>query len=188
MGMAWILSVLSLVALMAWLRHFQPHLTALAVAALALSGCASAPPFPPALTQQAHTVPSPEALSQISRAPASPIAWGGTIIRIVNQAHDTQITVLAYPLNEAMRPQLERRPLGRFIIRQPGFIEPLIYAPGRVLSVIGRVIRFQRGQIGEQPYNYPVVSPQALHLWPVAPLTPYPRFQLGIGIGIGSHF
>ena len=188
MGLAGILSLLPLVALMSSSRARKAHLCACALAAMSLYGCAAEPPFPPALTQQAQTAPAPEAIARTMRAPTSPVAWGGTIIRIDNQAHDTLITVLAYPLNNALRPQLPNRSLGRFIIRQPGFVEPLIYAPGRELSVIGHISGFQPGDIGQQPYNYPVVSAQALHLWPFEPVGISPRFQFGIGIGIGSHF
>lgn len=188
MGLAGLLSLLPLVALMRCSRRHLACLYALAAAVLTLAGCAATPPFPPTLTQQAQSVPSPEALSQNPRAPTTPIAWGGTIVRTVNEAHDTLITVLAYPLNGAMRPQLQGRPLGRFILRNPGFLDPLIYAPNRELTVIGRVNQFQHGKIGEQPYTFPVVAPQALHLWPVKPVPLSPRFQFGIGIGVGSRF
>lgn len=161
---------------------------AAAAALLALGGCAVAPPFPPALTQQAHTVPAPDAVARNARVPTAPVAWGGTIVSVVNQAHDTLITVLAYPLDSEMRPRLRATTIGRFIVRAKGFVEPLIYAPGRELSVIGRVTGIEGGTIGQLPYNYPVVAPQSMHLWPLQPLQTSPRFQFGIGIGVGTRF
>ncbi|WP_065089588.1 Slp family lipoprotein [Acidihalobacter prosperus] len=155
---------------------------------LALAGCATTPPFAPALAQQAQTAPAPQAVARNARAPATPMAWGGTIVKVDNEAHDTLITVLAYPLDDALRPKLRDSTIGRFIVRARGFVEPLIYAPGRELSVIGPVTGFRQGEIGQQPYQYPVVSEQAMHLWPLAPEPSTPRFQFGIGIGIGSRF
>lgn len=156
--------------------------------ALVLGGCATTPPFAPTLTQQAQTAPAPQAVSRNARAPATPVAWGGTIVKIDNEANDTLITVLAYPLNDALRPKLHESTLGRFIVRKTGFVEPLIYAPGRELTVIGHVGAFKPGEIGQRPYNYPVVTAQAMHLWPIEPIRTAPRFQFGIGIGIGSRF
>lgn len=188
MGLAWLLSLFTLVALMSVPACRLARICMLMATALALGGCAMSPPFSLALTQRARTAPTPGQIAHGARLPTTPVAWGGTIVSIENRAHDTLITILAYPLNSEWRPRLQVHPLGRFIIRQVGFVEPLIYHPGRELTAIGHVTHFKPGKIGQQTYNYPVISAQAIHLWPIRPNRTPPQFQFGFGIGIGSRF
>lgn len=110
--------------------------------------------------------------------------WGGTILDTVNLKDNTQIEVLAYPLDSLHRPQLDKAPLGRFIIEAKGYLESATYAQGRQLSVLGDVVKLQSGKIGERDYNYPVLSSQQLHVWPTDESRSQSRFHFGIGIGI----
>jgi len=110
--------------------------------------------------------------------------WGGTILDTRNLKDSTQVEVLAYPLDSSHRPLLDKKPLGRFIIKHKDYLEPANYAQGRQLSVVGKVANKQSGKVGEQDYAYPVLISQQLHLWSAEDSSSKTNFHFGIGIGI----
>jgi outer membrane lipoprotein len=146
-----------------------------------LSACATGPTFDtrgvdPALTPQ-RVSNSPQA------ATGKAVQWGGTILGVSNQPERTQIEVLAYPLGSNAKPQTDGDPLGRFILEKSGYLEPAIYAQGRLISVVGTVTGTQAGQVGEASYDYPVVDARQLYLWPEDR-----DYGAGVhfGVGVGS--
>ncbi len=113
------------------------------------------------------------------------VAWGGTIVNGKNLTNDTQLEVVAYPLDHGNRPRQGSDPLGRFIIVHPGYLETADYAPGRQITAVGTVTETRAGKVGEATYVYPVVNASRVHLWPVETQPPAePRFHFGIGVGI----
>ncbi|QKT04420.1 Slp family lipoprotein [Ectothiorhodospiraceae bacterium 2226] len=153
-------------------------------AALALVGCATAPPFD---AETVDTAVTPRgALERLPEAEGQRVLWGGTIIETRNLQDATQIEILAYPLNERQRPDTNANPLGRFLAVQPGYLERVEYAAGRHISVLGPLKEKAEGRIGEAEYVYPVVSIEQLELWPVPgpPRDTQPRFHFGVGVGI----
>jgi len=148
---------------------------------LILTGCASAPKFDTTQVDQSLT---PQAvLADPAQARDKFVLWGGTILDTRNLADSTQIQLLAYPLNSSQRPDANLQPLGRIIVRQPGYLEPTSYAPGRLLTVFGRVGDTQQGNVGEASYTYPVVIAEKLELWSQGSTSSQSSFHFGIGIG-----
>ncbi|MBB1125699.1 Slp family lipoprotein [Thiospirillum jenense] len=94
------------------------------------------------------------------------VRWGGQILRIINHRQQSEIELLAYPLDQSGYPQLNRAGLGRFIAKVTGFIDPNVYAAERLLTVVGAVDATQTGNIGEYNYRYPVIKVATHHLWP----------------------
>ena len=149
---------------------------------MAISACASRPTFETEGVDQSLT---PNAV--VERAGLSfgqTILWGGLILGTQNLQASTQIEVLAYPLHSSQRPLLEAKSLGRFILRQAGFLEPNTYAPGRWLTVLGQVESLGTGQIGESVYRYPVVQAQQIRLWPRTGTASHGNVFFGIGINV----
>ncbi len=150
-----------------------------------LGGCAVSP-FAPSIVQDRGLRVAPAAVvtrpgSYVGR----PVLWGGRILASQNLSASTELTVLAYPLDSVGEPRLDRPALGRFVIREAGYLETVDFAPNRLVSVYGGIAGVRSGQVGEKPYLYPVVQAQKLYLWP--PGHPRPAVQFGIGIGIGVH-
>jgi len=108
--------------------------------------------------------------------------WGGTILDTRNLKQTTQIEVLAYPLDSSHQPLQESKPLGRFIIQHRGYLEPTVFAVGRLLTVLGGISNIQSGTVGESKYTYPVISATQLHLWSQSDTRSRTTFHLGIGI------
>jgi len=148
-----------------------------------LLGCAGAPEFDTSGVDRALTPQSVIAEPDLSRGKVA--LWGGTILETRNLKDTTQIEVLAYPLDISNRPMLDSKPLGRFIVRHPGYLEPTTYAQGRNLTVLGVVSGSQSGSVGETSYTYPLISDSQLHLWSQHEGSRTSvHFGLGVGIGL----
>ncbi len=109
------------------------------------------------------------------------VMWGGVILDTRNLDNSTQIEVLAYPVNDRQYPMQDQPPQGRFLILQSGYLEPVDYAQGRRISVLGRLQPSQPGKIGDSDYLYPVVDAEQLKLWPKGGPS-RTRFHFGLGI------
>ena len=145
-----------------------------------LTSCAGTPVFDTSAVVKSLTPQSVIAESVDSRGKIA--LWGGTILDTRNLKDSTRIEVLAYPLDSSQRPVLGSKPLGRFIIRQQGYLEPANFSQGRLLSVIGSVGESQSGNVGDSAYIYPVLDAQKLHLW--SPESGQSRTGFSFGIGI----
>ena len=147
-----------------------------------LVSCASTPDFD--LTQVDQSLTPQSVIADLKHNRGKTALWGGTILEIQNLKDSTHIEVLAYPLNTSHRPLLESKPLGRFIIQHPGYLEPGTYAQGRVLTVLGKVSGSQSGNVGESTYTYSVINSEQLHLWSLDSGRSRTSFHLGVGIGL----
>lgn len=134
--------------------------------------------------------PNPAQLSaDPDQAPRGAILqWGGEIIEVENFKDKTRLEILAYPLKDNGEPRTGKKPLGRFLADNNGYLEPREYLPGRRLTVSGILLGFKDGKVGDALYRYPALQVDSLTLWPEesAPLLErQPR--VNVGIGVGSH-
>lgn len=148
-----------------------------------LAACASSPGFntrgvDPSLTPE-------HVLDTASESVGKTVLWGGIILNTSNRADNTLIEVLTYPLDRQHRPQRDLEPMGRILIENPGFLEPAIYAQGKLISVVGTLGSPVHGNIGMSSYDYPVVQAQQVHLWDTQNEKGRSNIHFGIGIGIG---
>ncbi len=151
---------------------------------LLLSACASGPSFD---TRQVDLAVTPRsAVAELSAARGQTVLWGGVIINTSNLESLTRIEVLAYPLNSKQIPQRDSDPLGRFILEHQGFLEPASYAEGRMVTVVGTVVRSESGKVGGSDYVYPVIEASELYLWSRdSEYNNRSNVRFGIGVGIG---
>ncbi|MCW8327537.1 Slp family lipoprotein [Photobacterium sp. SDRW27] len=109
---------------------------------------------------------------------------GGIIAAIDNEKQRTRIEIVSLPLTSDGRPKLDAKPQGRFVGYVPGFIEPLEYRPGRLLTVVGRIDGSEQGTVGEFDYLFPVVKVSGSQLWQVKQeirIDDFSRYQDCIG-------
>lgn len=143
-----------------------------------LAACASTTPV--------STGPSPNQI-RLGDVAEGAVHWGGQIVALKNLPDRTLIEVVAYPLAGNGRPLTEHAAQGRFIVEQPGFLEPKEYHADRLLEVRGRLEGFTEGRVGDAPYRFPVVIADRLNLWE-SPASSYPRYpRIDFGVGGGSH-
>lgn len=148
-----------------------------ALALLALAGCASTVPEPIRDAPEAAPLPD-EVRSEPDRFAGDRVRWGGTIVAVSNEASSTEIEIVARPLDARGRPEPVDRSQGRFLARFDGFLDPAVYAEGRELTVTGTIQGATERTIGDYPYTYPVVDVTGQYLWarrqPVSERPPYP--------------
>jgi len=149
-----------------------------------LSACASSPRFD---TKPVDLTITPRrAVTELPAIGGRSVLWGGVILGTHNLETHTQIEVLAYPLNSNQIPQRDRDPLGRFILERRGFLEPASYAEGRLITVLGKLMRNESSKVGDSNYFYPVIEASDLHLWSRdSEYNNRSNVRFGIGIGIG---
>lgn len=112
---------------------------------------------------------SPIALAQVIAAPAAPaerVRWGGTIAAIDNPEDGRgTLEIVARPLAADGRPRHIDVSDGRFIARFDTVLDPLIYRPGRDITVLGSTSGVREGKIGEASYAFPIVDVDSHRYW-----------------------
>jgi outer membrane lipoprotein len=146
-----------------------------------LSGCAATPPFSEDILHGVNRSLLPEqAVEEDARNVE--VMWGGVIVNATNTPDHTDFSVLFYPLDSSQRPDREKSAKNRFIVRYPGYLETMVYAPGREITILGKLQGTEEGKIGDAPYRYPVLIADRIHLWPIGDDS---RVHFGVGVGIG---
>lgn len=161
-------------------RLYCAHLLA---SILLIGACATKPVLN---TEQVNSKVIPKAVAFNAQPYVNKIVqWGGKIIAVNNLREVTQVEVLAYPLNSRGIPRAYEPPIGRFLLRHPGLLDPLDYAPGRWLTSVGTISGVVSTRVGEATVSLAVVQSQQVKLLHYEPERPAMRPQFGIGIGIG---
>lgn len=153
---------------------------------VAIAACAPAPIYKTGPTI-VHATPE-----QIAGSPSNfteaQVIWGGEVINVQNLPNRTRIEVLAYPLDASQRPRLKQPATGRFIAELPGFLEPINYPKGSLVTVRGQFTGTQAERVGDAAYIYPMVFVRTgdLHRWTPAEMRQgHPNIRFGVGVGIG---
>jgi outer membrane lipoprotein len=147
-----------------------------------LTGCALTPIFD---TAKVNTALTPKlVLNKPAENLGQTALWGGTILDIQNLKDSTHIEILAYPIDSFQRPNLNKTPTGRFIVRNQGFLDPASFSQGQSISVLGKISESQNATIGESSYRYPVIDAQQVHLWSKRKTKTQSNFSFGFGISL----
>jgi outer membrane lipoprotein len=112
------------------------------------------------------------------------VVWGGRIVAIENLSEATELTIVSYPLDRGDRPRLRSEPGVRFILVESGFLEPVQYAPGRYVTVLGTVDGLAERAVGQSLRDHPVLLAERIHLWPADPAEWQARSRISVGIGV----
>ncbi len=147
-----------------------------------LTACASGPRFN--LDGVDNRLTPSGAVQDMAGARDHVVHWGGSIIATTNLKDSTRLEVLAYPLDRNSLPDLSKPALGRFILMQSGYLEAADYAPGRLVSVVGKLTQTQSTRIGEAQTEFAVVQARELHLWAPDAQRSRTQFHFGLGVGI----
>ena len=110
--------------------------------------------------------------------------WGGEILEINNFENTTEITILGYPLDKHDQPKYNKTSTGRFIAIYSGFLEPIDYRKGKLISVSGELTEIRSGNVASATYEFPVISINEHQLYKRKPRGLNLPFSIGIGIGI----
>lgn len=104
------------------------------------------------------------------------------ILAVDNRETQTEVTVLAYPLDTAQRPVPAAGTRGRFIVVLPGYVERHDYPDGLFVTLSGRLIGTRTGLAGEHGDVFPLVEAAHVHRWP--PGFQFDRSSWHFGVGV----
>ncbi|MFT6329690.1 MAG: outer membrane lipoprotein [Bermanella sp.] len=91
--------------------------------------------------------------------------WGGEIVSVENKKDYSEIEILQYPSNQYGKPRTNLDSAGRFKVQVTGFIDPLVFEKGRLITFLGELGDPTEGIIGEQAYVYPVLLASGYYMW-----------------------
>ncbi len=105
------------------------------------------------------------------------IIVGGKIVSVTNHEDEsTTLIVLAFPLSSSERPDESEENQGRFMVSTTQFLDPMIYARGRAVTVAGIVTGVEVAPVGKTKYRYVVIKAREIYLWPRTPRYVYPVY------------
>lgn len=145
-----------------------------------MAGCA------PVITQKTLDSVTPgvafsELLKDPSKYAGATVLLGGRIIRADNTEDKTFIEVLQERLGRNLKPEGEGTSEGRFILEFNGFLDPVVYGPGRLITAAGAVKnKAEVRPLGKLSYAYPVIIPKEHYLWRMG--GDGAGFSIGVGI------
>jgi outer membrane lipoprotein len=96
------------------------------------------------------------------------VLWGGEILSVKTEKRGTTLEVLQAPLNYRDKPERGDTSEGRFLAFSDRYLDPAVYRPRRMVTVVGRVegVKVRELAKGQVEYSYPCVLVSYLHLWP----------------------
>ena len=147
-----------------------------------LAGCATAL-SEETLRLVAPGISLPDAHAHPKRYLGQVIPVAGTILRTQNRPDGTLLEVLGYPITRRGFPDTSEPAIGRFAVLHPGYLDSLIYRPGRWLACAGRLT----GQVpsADDPMRLlPLIQPLELTLLPET-TEDYPPFHISVGVMFG---
>ena len=119
---------------------------------------------------------------QPERYKGETVMWGGKIVEAQPGNNTSELVVLQLALSGQDRPKDNDQSQGRFLVRSNQFLDPALYPPGTLVTIIGRVQGSEKRLIGKMAYDYPVIDMVEVKKWPVSSDSS-PRFHFGIGVG-----
>jgi outer membrane lipoprotein len=134
------------------------------IVALFLVGCAT---FPDKLQLKDTTklIIYEDAASKGELFRGQMLRWGGAIAKVDNKVDSTIFEMVHYPLNSRGRPISDDDSAGRFRISFNGFMDPMVYQVGRLMTFTAKLDGSDIGLVGEYEYVFPTASVIDYHLW-----------------------
>lgn len=130
-----------------------------AAGALVLGVCAAAP------ATQAKQIPVSFSGVQAGHAQGGEVLWGGQLVKVNYRDNHTCMLIQAHPLGAGAVPNMKAGSPGYFIACESGKSDPYQVYTGRRLTIKGSLMGTSQQSFNGQPYTYPVVAINQVHLW-----------------------
>ena len=128
--------------------------------------CISCAPFSRDIMKQVdESIAVNDVQKNLEQFKGKKVLWGGVIIETENRSNETRILIMKTALDIEKRPVNRDLSEGRFILKQNDFLDPVIYAQGREITVVGEVVGKENLPLGKIRYDYPVVMAEHCVLW-----------------------
>ncbi len=129
-----------------------------------LSGCAAMNPSienPPARDLQYAQV-----LPNLSQYQGEVVRWAGVVADVSNLENQSELTLVQFPVTRYGKPITTANSAGRFIVQSSGFLDPLIYEKGALVTVVGTLSGDETRKVGQKSLRMPVVTMTDSQVWP----------------------
>lgn len=137
----------------------------IAGAVLLLQGCSYA--ISPDVTRTAdRTITFDNLQADPLSSKGKTLIFGGIIVQIKNIKTGTLIEVVQKELDYWGRPRHTDRTGGRFIVFQPRYLDNLVFAPGREITVAGEVTGTGETSLSGSGSSYVLLNAREIKLWP----------------------
>ncbi|MGR9014783.1 MAG: Slp family lipoprotein [Gammaproteobacteria bacterium] len=148
-----------------------------------LNACSNLPPTikNPPLFDISYT----QAIEDVAHYKNAPVRWGGVIVGVENEQDFSLIQVLYYPLNDEGRPQTDQPNEGRFLIKSPEFLDPVVYTKNTEITVAGTIVGELERTIGKKVLRLPLVAATTIYRWQVYV---YDNYYDGFGYGYNPYY
>lgn len=141
-------------------------------ACLTLIACASQ--LPPAIKEApANNLSLAEVRATPDKFIGAFVRWGGIIAKVENKETETWVEIVDKDLSRWGQPRSNDQSSGRFLARVDGFLDPLVYAKGREITISGKVEQSIVNKIGDFTYLFPVIAVVQFYLWQPEPTVIY---------------
>lgn len=132
------------------------------------AGCLSPPQVVPAYFRR--QIGPGLSLDQLRVSPSAftgrKVLLGGIILNVQNYPLNTELEIMEKPLDRRDIPVKTGYSSGRFLGIYDGYLDRLIYAPGRLITVGGEFAGLRKEDRLGMTYVYPVIKIQFFQLWP----------------------
>lgn len=134
------------------------------MAFLVLAGCAHV------ISEEARRMVDPAvSFSKLKENPDNYIGkyllLGGAMAAAKNTKEGAQLEVVQFNLESSGIPEDSFHSGGRFLAVTPDFLDPAIYRPGRMVTLMGEVKGKKTLPLDEADYTYPVLSIREIYVW-----------------------
>lgn len=103
---------------------------------------------------------------------------GGAIVSVSNTKQMGQLEIVQFQLDTDNMPVESHTSGGRFLARTEGFLDPFVFKPGRLVTIVGEVKGHGTMRLDQVEYAYPIIAIREIHLWrpPEVRSYPYPYY------------
>lgn len=129
---------------------------------LVLTGCAT---YPTAVQVENEALLVSFEAAQKTADVQGQARWSGVIADVTNLRSATRLEIVYFPASHGGRPKVSDKSLGRFVAYVPNFLDPLVYAKGKEVTVLGTVAAAEQGQVGQYQLLMPTLQQAVVHLW-----------------------
>lgn len=139
------------------------------LAVVGLSACSSLPTE--LVTDSKQPVTNYQQWVNTNPSQTVDVRLGGVISKVTNLQDKTRIEIVNLPIDAAGKPDISQEPQGRFVAYLDGFVEPMTFSQGRLITVAGKSMPPETDKVGDYNYTFPVMNATGQHLWTIEKTT-----------------
>lgn len=110
------------------------------------------------------------------------VLFGGTIVRVGNDASGSWAEILQRPLGYRLEPELNDQTGGRLLLKSNEIWDEQIFSKGRKITLSGKVEGTETRSLDEITYDYPILRVREYHLWPEGRTRTGPDVHFSFGL------